>query len=174
MQAERDVATAASSALLRLQGAAVFRVHNVAINRDALAVADAMLAARRDFEQERRLMGTKYTITLQNCAFFARHGVHDEEEFLGQRFFVDAELDVVAAGALESDCDRRYRELRDCLHRDRGDRHRQAPQSDRSAGARISPRASAKSFIRSGAARDRGAQAECASARRPRFRTGER
>ncbi|SCW57894.1 dihydropteroate synthase [Rhizobium mongolense subsp. loessense] len=49
--AERDVATAASSALLRLQGAAIFRVHNVAINRDALAVADAMLAARRDFEQ---------------------------------------------------------------------------------------------------------------------------
>lgn len=47
--AERDVATAASSALLRLQGAAVFRVHNVAINRDALAVADAMLAARNHF-----------------------------------------------------------------------------------------------------------------------------
>ncbi|MBB3657014.1 dihydropteroate synthase [Rhizobium sp. BK650] len=46
--AERDVATAATSALLRLQGAAVFRVHNVAINRDALAVADAMLAARND------------------------------------------------------------------------------------------------------------------------------
>lgn len=44
--AERDAATAATSALLRLQGAAVFRVHNVAINRDALAVADAMLAAR--------------------------------------------------------------------------------------------------------------------------------
>lgn len=52
--AERDVATAASSALLRLQGAAVFRVHNVAINRDALAVADAMLAARRNFEQRER------------------------------------------------------------------------------------------------------------------------
>ncbi|PKA41385.1 dihydropteroate synthase [Rhizobium sullae] len=49
--AERDVATAASSALLRLQGAAVFRVHNVAINRDALAMADAMLAARLDFER---------------------------------------------------------------------------------------------------------------------------
>ncbi|EJJ24836.1 dihydropteroate synthase [Rhizobium sp. CF142] len=46
--AERDPATAATSALLRLQGAAVFRVHNVAINRDALAVADAMLAARND------------------------------------------------------------------------------------------------------------------------------
>ena len=46
--AERDAATAATSALLRVQGAAVFRVHNVAINRDALAVADAMLAARND------------------------------------------------------------------------------------------------------------------------------
>lgn len=44
-----------------------------------------------------------YTITLQNCAFFARHGVHDEEEFLGQRFFVDAELDVEAGAALEQD-----------------------------------------------------------------------
>lgn len=44
-----------------------------------------------------------YTILLQNCAFFARHGVHDEEEFLGQRFFVDAELDVTAGDALETD-----------------------------------------------------------------------
>ena len=44
-----------------------------------------------------------YTITLQNCSFFARHGVHDEEEFLGQRFFVDAELDVEAGDALERD-----------------------------------------------------------------------
>jgi dihydropteroate synthase len=40
---DRDVATAATSVLLRMQGAAIFRVHNVAINRDALAVADAML-----------------------------------------------------------------------------------------------------------------------------------
>ncbi len=44
---DRDVATAASTVLLRLQGAAIFRVHNVAINRDALAVTDAMVAARR-------------------------------------------------------------------------------------------------------------------------------
>jgi dihydropteroate synthase len=41
--AERDVATAATTALLRRMGAAIFRVHNVAINRDALAVADAIL-----------------------------------------------------------------------------------------------------------------------------------
>ena len=43
----RDIATAATTALLRVAGAAVFRVHDVAINRDALAMADAMLAARR-------------------------------------------------------------------------------------------------------------------------------
>jgi 7,8-dihydroneopterin aldolase/epimerase/oxygenase len=38
--------------------------------------------------------GATYRIVLKNCAFFARHGVHDAEEFLGQRFFVDAELVV--------------------------------------------------------------------------------
>lgn len=44
---ERDAATAASSAMLRLSGADLFRVHNVAINRDALLMADAMLATRK-------------------------------------------------------------------------------------------------------------------------------
>ncbi|MGI2032129.1 dihydropteroate synthase [Rhizobium panacihumi] len=43
---ERDVGTAATTAVLRLAGAHVFRVHNVAANRDALRVADAILAAR--------------------------------------------------------------------------------------------------------------------------------
>jgi dihydropteroate synthase len=50
---ERDAGTAATSALLRLQGAAVFRVHNVAINRDALAIADAMVLAGDEFEKRR-------------------------------------------------------------------------------------------------------------------------
>ncbi|MBC7150113.1 MAG: dihydropteroate synthase [Rhizobium sp.] len=45
---ERDAATAATTVLLRLKGASVFRVHNVAINRDALAIADAMIAAQRE------------------------------------------------------------------------------------------------------------------------------
>jgi dihydropteroate synthase len=44
---DRDVGTAATTALLRAAGAAVFRVHDVAINHDALAVADAMIAARQ-------------------------------------------------------------------------------------------------------------------------------
>ena len=41
---ERDVATAATSALGRAAGAALFRVHDVAANRDAVCVADAIRA----------------------------------------------------------------------------------------------------------------------------------
>ena len=43
----RDPGTAATSVILRLSGADLFRVHNVAINRDALIFADAMLKRRR-------------------------------------------------------------------------------------------------------------------------------
>ncbi|HEV2899469.1 MAG TPA: dihydropteroate synthase [Pseudaminobacter sp.] len=39
----RDVGTAATSVILRMKGASIFRVHNVAMNRDALAFADAIL-----------------------------------------------------------------------------------------------------------------------------------
>lgn len=39
----RDIGTAATSIAMRLAGASIFRVHNVAFNRDALAVADAIL-----------------------------------------------------------------------------------------------------------------------------------
>lgn len=49
--ADRDAGTAATSVLLRLAGASIFRVHDVAINRDALAIADAMLAASHSCEQ---------------------------------------------------------------------------------------------------------------------------
>lgn len=44
-----------------------------------------------------------YTIRMRNCAFFARHGVLDEEQVLGQRFYVDAELDIDPGDALERD-----------------------------------------------------------------------
>jgi 7,8-dihydroneopterin aldolase/epimerase/oxygenase len=46
---------------------------------------------------------TTYTLRLKNCAFFARHGVHAEEETLGQRFYVDAELTVRPDEALDGD-----------------------------------------------------------------------
>lgn len=46
---------------------------------------------------------TRYTIRLKNCAFFARHGVHDEEETLGQRFYADAELVIEPGRALVED-----------------------------------------------------------------------
>lgn len=45
---ERDVGTSATTVALRLAGASLFRVHNVAVNRDALRMADAILAARRE------------------------------------------------------------------------------------------------------------------------------
>lgn len=44
-----------------------------------------------------------YVIRMKNCAFFARHGVLDEEERLGQRFYVDAELEVSPDAALDAD-----------------------------------------------------------------------
>ncbi|MER9434130.1 dihydropteroate synthase [Mesorhizobium sp. M0618] len=46
--ADRGVGTAATSVILRLQGADLFRVHDVAFNVDALALADAMLARQMD------------------------------------------------------------------------------------------------------------------------------
>ena len=42
----RDIGTAATSVATRLAGASIFRVHNVAFNRDALAVADAILQSK--------------------------------------------------------------------------------------------------------------------------------
>lgn len=45
---QRDAATAATSVILRLNGADIFRVHNVAFNRDALAMTDAVLNASVD------------------------------------------------------------------------------------------------------------------------------
>ena len=44
---ERDMATAATTFYLRQKGAAIFRVHGVDPNRDALSVANAVLAAER-------------------------------------------------------------------------------------------------------------------------------
>jgi dihydropteroate synthase len=48
--ADRAAGTAATSVILRLKGAQLFRVHDVAFNVDALAMTDAMLAhaAKRD------------------------------------------------------------------------------------------------------------------------------
>ncbi|NTE86459.1 dihydropteroate synthase [Agrobacterium rubi] len=44
---KRDVGTAATTAILRLAGAHVFRVHNVSMTRDALTIADAILAHKK-------------------------------------------------------------------------------------------------------------------------------
>ena len=44
-----------------------------------------------------------YLIRMMNCAFFGRHGVLDEEEALGQRFYVDAVMTVDSTRALKED-----------------------------------------------------------------------
>ncbi len=44
---QRDAGTAATTVVLRRKGAAIFRVHDIAMNADALAVADATLRAER-------------------------------------------------------------------------------------------------------------------------------
>ncbi len=46
---------------------------------------------------------TTFQITLKNCAFYAHHGVFEQETALGQRFFVDVIMDVEAGDALVSD-----------------------------------------------------------------------
>lgn len=46
---------------------------------------------------------TIFQITLKNCAFYAHHGVFEQETALGQRFFVDVVMDVEAGDALVSD-----------------------------------------------------------------------
>ncbi len=44
----RDIGTAATSVVARMKGAQVFRVHDVATNIQALAMADAIIASRQD------------------------------------------------------------------------------------------------------------------------------
>lgn len=51
--ADRDVGTAATTVAMRLAGACVFRVHNVETNRDALRMADAILAAGAEYAEKR-------------------------------------------------------------------------------------------------------------------------
>ncbi|MEE9313713.1 MAG: dihydropteroate synthase [Rhizobiaceae bacterium] len=45
---ERGVATAATSVVARMKGAAIFRVHDIVENRDALAVTDALIDTGSD------------------------------------------------------------------------------------------------------------------------------
>ena len=50
----RDIATSATSILLRKAGFSIFRVHNVAANRDALAVVDALSDIENSIIEEKK------------------------------------------------------------------------------------------------------------------------
>ncbi|MCJ8518168.1 dihydropteroate synthase [Pseudorhizobium tarimense] len=52
--ADRDIGTAATTVMLRLAGAAIFRVHDVASTRDALAMADAVIAVQQQTHGDRK------------------------------------------------------------------------------------------------------------------------
>ncbi|MEM9278173.1 MAG: dihydropteroate synthase [Pseudomonadota bacterium] len=45
--ANRDIGTAATSVVARMKGSAIFRVHDVGVNADALAIADAVISNGR-------------------------------------------------------------------------------------------------------------------------------
>ena len=45
----RDIGTAATSVVARMKGSAIFRVHDVAANADALAIADAVISNGREY-----------------------------------------------------------------------------------------------------------------------------
>ncbi|RPD37054.1 dihydropteroate synthase [Candidatus Liberibacter solanacearum] len=48
-----DVSTAAANCFLRIEGAAIFRVHNVGINRDSLRMTDTIIKAKNISSKER-------------------------------------------------------------------------------------------------------------------------
>lgn len=48
---ERDIATVATTVMLREAGASIFRVHNITMNKEALAVTDAVCQMRGRYEK---------------------------------------------------------------------------------------------------------------------------
>ena len=95
-QANRDFATAAVSALVAREGAWGVRVHDIASTAAALAVAHAWGAGNRAPVSRDR-------ITLTGLEVFAHHGYYEFEREQGQRFIIDAEVDVDLSPAAAGD-----------------------------------------------------------------------
>ena len=95
---DRDVATAALSALLANGGVWAVRVHDVRATADALRVADA-LGGPFVSERPQRLD----RIALTGLRVHGFHGVYDEERRTGQPFVVDLVLELDLAPAAASD-----------------------------------------------------------------------
>ncbi len=116
---ERDLATAVVSALAADAGAWGVRVHDVVGTRQALAVQAAWSGARRRTAEPERTSDTQEDrITLTGLEVFAHHGVFDFEREQGQRFIIDADVQVSLAGAAADDALARtvhYGELADAI-----------------------------------------------------------
>lgn len=107
---DRLAATVATSALGALAGADILRVHDIAENRDAALVVDALLRAGGSDPAESlgpdpsRLgrpprPAQRDKIVVRGLRFDAAHGVLPEEHRTAQPFFVDVELDLDLAPA---------------------------------------------------------------------------
>ncbi|WP_241490518.1 dihydropteroate synthase [Leucobacter chromiiresistens] len=115
---DRDLATAVVSALAAEAGAWGVRVHDVHGTRQALAVQSAWSDARRHVRARQPQATPPDRITLTGLEVFAHHGVFDFEREQGQRFIIDADVEVDLAGAAAEDALARtvhYGELADAI-----------------------------------------------------------
>ncbi|MGW9021369.1 dihydropteroate synthase [Leucobacter chromiiresistens] len=115
---DRDLATAVVSALAAEAGAWGVRVHDVHGTRQALGVQSAWSEARRHVRARRPQAASPDRITLAGLEVFAHHGVFDFEREQGQRFVIDADVEVYLAGAAAEDALARtvhYGELADAI-----------------------------------------------------------
>ncbi|SDQ23451.1 dihydropteroate synthase [Leucobacter chromiiresistens] len=115
---DRDLATAVVSALAAEAGSWGVRVHDVHGTRQALAVQSAWSDARRLVRARRPRAASPDRIALTGLEVFAHHGVFDFEREQGQRFVIDAVVEVDLAGAAAEDALARtvhYGELADAI-----------------------------------------------------------
>jgi len=102
--ADRDLATAAVSALAQASGVWGVRVHAVRATAIALVMAQAQLAATRPPAAVKEVAGgVRDLITVTGLEVFAHHGVFAFEREQGQRFVIDAEVTVDLHAAAKND-----------------------------------------------------------------------
>lgn len=101
--AERDLATSVVTALAAQAGVWGVRVHDVAGSAQARAVVRAWNAAVEHPALPVPQRSAEDRIALTGLEVFAHHGVFDFERERGQRFLIDAELEVPLDAAARGD-----------------------------------------------------------------------
>ena len=120
---DRLAATIATNVLAYERGARVFRVHDVAPVRDALAVTAATVSAPwtstpdefdevEEDDEEEGHPEPEVTIEISGLSLFTHVGVTAAEREVGQRLLLDLRLDVGECDATVTDRHRGHRRLR--------------------------------------------------------------